>query len=71
MESKRHQKLREHYKTILKDEPVFSMNLKRNVLPTGMRPITTLAFKPTDDLPFWKLCTIGASDYLMPERDIG
>lgn len=52
MESIRHQKLREHYKTILKDEPVFSMNLKKNVLPTGMRPITTLAFKPTDALPF-------------------
>lgn len=36
-----------------------------------MKPITTLVFKPTDDMPFWKLCTIGASDYLMPERDIG
>lgn len=71
MESKRHQKLREHYKTILKDEPVFSMNLKKTVLPTGMKPITTLAFKPTEDMPFGKLCTIGASDYLMPERDIG
>lgn len=22
-------------------------------------------------MPFWKLCTIGASDYLMPEREIG
>ena len=36
-----------------------------------MKPITTLVFKPTDEMPFWKLCTIGASDYLMPERDIG
>ena len=51
MESERHQKLLEHYKTILKDEPVFSMNLKKNVLPTGMRLITTLAFKPTEDMP--------------------
>ena len=33
--------------------------------------MTTLVFKPTEELPFWKLCTIGASDYLMPERDIG
>lgn len=71
MESKRHQKLLEHYKVVLKNEPVFSMNLKKNILPTGMRPITTLAFKPTEDMPFWKLYTIGASDYLMPERDIG
>lgn len=77
MESKRHQKLHEHYKTILKDEPVFSLKLKKNVLPTGMKPITTLAFKPfkpteeTEDMPFGKLCTIGASDYLMPERNIG
>ena len=36
-----------------------------------MKPITTLVFKLTDELPFWKLCTIGASDYLMPERNIG
>lgn len=71
MESKRHQKLREHYKTILKDEPAFSLKLKKNVLPTGMKPITTLAFKPTEDMPFGKLCTIGASDYLMPECDLG
>lgn len=47
MESKRHQKLLEHYKAVLKDEPAFSMNLKKNILPTGMKPITTLAFKPT------------------------
>ena len=25
----------------------------------------------TEEMPFYKLCTIGASDYLMPERDIG
>lgn len=36
-----------------------------------MKPITTLVFEPSKDMPFWKLCTIGASDYLMPERDIG
>ena len=30
-----------------------------------------LVFKPTEEQPFWKLCTIGASDYPMPERDIG
>lgn len=40
-------------------------------MPDGMNPITTLVFEPTKDTPFWKLCTIGASDYLMPERDIG
>lgn len=45
--------------------------MKKNVLPNDIKPITTLVFKPTDELPFWKLCTIGASDYLMPERDIG
>lgn len=36
-----------------------------------MKPVTTLVFEPTEDMPFWKLCTIGASNYLMPERDIG
>ena len=71
MESKRHQKLLEHYKAVLKDEPAFSLKLKKNVLPNDMKPITTLVFKPTEELPFWKLCTIGASDYLMPERGIG
>lgn len=71
MESKRHQKLLEHYKEALNDEPAFSLKLKKNVLPAGMKPITTLVFKPTEYMPFWKLCTIGASGYLMPERDIG
>lgn len=71
MESKRHQKLLEHYKAVLGEEPAFSLKLKKNVLPNDMKPITTLVFKPTDELPFGKLCTIGTSDYLMPERDIG
>lgn len=63
--------LLEHYKAVLKDEPAFCLKLKKNVLPSGMKPITTLVFRSTDDMPFWKLCTIGASDCLMPERDIG
>lgn len=71
MESKRHQKLLEHYKAVLGEEPAFSLKLKKNFLPNDMKPITTLVFKPTDELPFGKLCTIGTSDYLMPERDIG
>ena len=69
--SKRQQKLYDHYKTLFGEEQIFSLKLKKNVLPTDMKPITTLVFKPTDEMPFWKLCTIGASDYLMPERDIG
>ena len=71
MKSKRQQQLYDHYKTVFGEEPIFSLKLKKNVLPTDMKPITTLVFKPTDEMPFWKLCTIGASDYLMPERDIG
>lgn len=71
MESKRHQKLYEHYKSVLGQEPTFSLRLKKNVLPEGMKPITTHVFEPTDELPFWKLCTIGASDYQMPKREIG
>ena len=71
MKSKRQQKLYDHYKTVFGEEPIFSLKLKKNVLPTDMKPITTLVFKPTDEMQFWKLCTIGASDYLMPERDIG
>lgn len=42
MKSKRHQKLLEHYKAVLGEEPAFSLKLKKNVLPNGMRPITTL-----------------------------
>lgn len=71
MESKRHQKLLEHYKTVLKDEPVFILKLKKNLMSNDVKPITTLVFRPTEDMLFWNLCTIGASDYLMPERDIG
>lgn len=71
MESKRHQKLLEHYKTVLGEEPAFSLKLKKNVLPNDMKPIATLVFKLAAEMPFWKLCTVGASDYLMPEREIG
>lgn len=71
MESKRHQKLYEHYETILGQKSSFSLKLKKNVLSNNMKPIITYVFEPTEDMPFWKLCTIGASDYLMPERDIG
>lgn len=71
MASKRHQLLYDHYVSVLGDEPDFSLKLKKEVLPDDMKPITTLVFKPTDELPFWKLCTIGASDYEMPEREIG
>lgn len=42
--SKRHQKLYEHYLAHFKEEPVLSLRLRRNVLPTDMKPITTLVF---------------------------
>lgn len=71
MKNKKHQKLYDHYKEVFGQEPIFSLQLKKNVLPNDIKPITTFVFKPTEEMPFWKLCTIGASDYLMPERDIG
>ena len=71
METKRHRKLYEHYENILGQKSSFSLKLKKNVLSNDMKPITTYVFEPTNELPFWKLCTIGASDYLMPERNIG
>ena len=69
--NKKHQKLYDHYVENFKQEPFFCLRLKKNVLSDEMKPVTTLVFEPTEDMPFWKLCTIGASDYLMPERDIG
>ena len=69
--SKRHMKIYGHYLNHFKEEPAFSLRLRKSVLPTDMKPITTLVFKPSEEMTFWKLCTIGASDYLMPERDIG
>ena len=69
--NKKHQKLYDHYVEAFKQEPIFCLCLKKNVLSDEMKPITTLVFEPAKDTPFWKLCTIGASDYLMPERDIG
>ena len=71
MKSTRQPQQYDHYKTVFGEEPIFSLKLKKNVLPTDMKPITTLVFKPTDEMPFWKLCTIGASGYLMPERESG
>ena len=74
MKRKKHQKLYEHYVDVMGKEPIFSLQLKKEVLSDvaeQMKPVTTYVFEPTDELPFWKLCTIGASDYLMPERDIG
>lgn len=71
MKSKRHQLVYDHYKTVFGEEPIFSLKPKKNVLPNDMKPVTTFVFKPTDEMPFRKLCTIGASAYLMPERDIG
>ena len=71
MGTKRHQKLYEHYQNVLGQKPTFSLKLKKNVLPNDMKPIITYVFEPTKELRFWKLCTIGASDYLMPERNIG
>ena len=69
--NKKHQKLYDHYVENFKQEPFFCLRLKNNVLSDEMKPVTTLVFEPTEDMPFWKLCTIGASNYLMPERDIG
>ncbi len=69
--NKKHQKLYDHYVENFKQEPFFCLRLKKNVLSDEMKPVTTLVFEPTEDMPFWKLCTIGASNYLMPEHDIG
>lgn len=71
MINSRHKKLYEHYTKYFKQTPVFSLQLKKELMQDGKWPITTFVFRPTKVLPFWKLCTIGASDYLMPERDIG
>lgn len=69
--NKKHKKLYEHYIKNFKQKPYFCLSLKKNVLSDKMKPITTLVFKPTKNMPFWKLCKIGSSDYIMPERDIG
>lgn len=71
MRNAKHKKLYDHYVKTLGQEPIFCIRSKKDAIPDGMNPITTLVFEPTKDTPFWKLCTIGASDYLMPERDIG
>lgn len=71
MKGKRHRVIYDHYVSVFGEEPVFSLRLRKEVLSDGMDPMTTFVFRPTEKMPFWKLCTIGASDYLMPERDIG
>ena len=71
MKNLKYQKLYAHYTSIFRQTPTFNLQLKKSILPEGLKPITTYVFRPTKKMPFWKLCTIGASDYLMPERDIG
>ena len=66
MQKKKHQLLYEHYKTTFNQDFSFSVSSKDT-----LNHITTLIFEPTEEMPFWKLCTIGASDYKMPKRDIG
>lgn len=68
MESKRHEKLFNHYTNVFHQKPVFEMQLKPEC---GLYGIRTLVYKPTKSNNFWKLWTIGASDYRMPEREIG
>ena len=67
----RHKKLYEHYLKILRQEPSFSMQMKQGQEASGLKHVTTFVFCPTKEMPFWKLCTIGASDYMMPKRNIG
>lgn len=66
----RHIKLYEHYLNIFKELPILTLKAKEGV-EINNKTITTLVFKPTSFLPFRKLCTIGASDYVMPKRKIG
>ena len=67
----RHKKLYEHYLKILRQKPSFSMQMKQGQEASGLKHVTTFVFCPTNEMPFWKLCTIGASDYMMPKRNIG
>ena len=41
MKSKKHQKLYDHYKEVFGQEPIFSLQLKKNVLPTAERKLLT------------------------------
>lgn len=47
------------------------MQMKQGQEASGLKHVTTFVFCPTKEMPFWKLCTIGASDYMMPKRNIG
>lgn len=42
--NKKHQKLYDHYVEAFKQEPIFCLRLKKNVLSDEMKPITTLVF---------------------------
>lgn len=66
--SKRHMKIYDHYLAHFKEELAFSLRLRKNVLPVGMKPMTTLVFKLAEELPFWKLCTIGGRTVTCPTR---
>ena len=42
MKNKKHQKLYDHYKEVFGQEPIFSLQLKKNVLPTIWNPLQLL-----------------------------
>ena len=61
MNKKEMDKLIKHFDTYFgQSEPIVLHN-------EGMQPhIDVLVYKPNEKYPFWKLCTMGASDYKMP-----
>lgn len=63
-----HSILLEHYNKSFRQKPALSLTAGPEA---GQCPIETLVYRPTKANDFWKLCTIGASDHEMPERDIG
>ena len=62
--------LLEHYNKVFKQEPeyIITMLSKPDV---AKNDIKTLVYAPSEENNFWKLCTIGTSDYEMPQREIG
>ena len=66
MNKRRFFKIVNHYNKYFEQEAEDMLEFCGN--PNEAMPIDVIIYKPTKKYPFWKLATVGASDYKMPKH---
>ena len=65
MKNKEMDKLIKHFDTYFEQSDCTVLH----PVVSGKLHIDVLLYKPSEKYPFWKLVTLGASDYKMPKRE--